>query len=77
MIRFLKNTASSMLCAWSWLDFEAPSQELDQSIACRRVLLETGVDPTAEYIADNNGFDSAVCDALRNGTVVRSLFWNA
>ena len=64
-----------MLDVWPYNDREASSKELEISIACRRVLLEAGADPTAYYMVEDS-YSSALDAALAEGTVASGLFWD-
>ena len=66
-----------MLDAWPRNDFEAFPEESKRSIAWRRVLLDAGADPTAEYIGVNNDRASAFRSAVIYDTRVGGLFWTS
>ena len=46
--RLIAYVPSAMARSWEQIDCEADPEELEKSLVCRRLLLESGADPTAE-----------------------------
>ena len=67
--RLMSWALSSLLDGWEWNDREADARELETSLACRRLLLESGADPTAEE-HDKEYTSGAWLNAMYAGTEV-------